>query len=536
MKIKQDDRLTDWLWLVGLFAAAVLLYSVDLGGLPLRDWDEGLVAQVAREIWRSPPHSLTWLHPTYWGEPYLNKPPLMHLLVAGSYAIAGISEWSARLPGALLTAISVPLLYSVGREAFGQRTPAVCAALVYLTFLPVVRNGRLAMLDGAVLCFMLLMVWCLLRSRRDSRYALGIGIGFGLICLTKGVMLGVLLGAIALLFLLWDTPRLIALPYLWAGVAIGSLPVAFWYGAQWLHYGQQFLGVGVVDQSFRRIWTPVENHAGPSWYYILELLKYGFPWLLFLPLAFKRVWQNRSLSWAKLVLVWSGIYLTAISLMATKLPWYILPLYPALALAVGAQLAQFWESRQLGMKQYYTPIYSRSWVGIFAFFAVVGWGGSLYFAKFGPEPEPGLELILASVGISMTTVAVLAARQNPQFLSVLIWGSYLSLLLLMTSEHWVWELAEAYPVKPVAEIVRQGVPPNQQVYTSYLHSRPSLNFYSDRQVIPAPPERLLELWSSSAQPYFLLDSQSLKALELQPQTILDISEGIETWILITRDN
>jgi 4-amino-4-deoxy-L-arabinose transferase-like glycosyltransferase len=533
MKIKQDDRFTDWLWLVGLFAAAGLLYSIDLGRLPLRDWDEALVAQVAREIWRSPPNSLTWLYPTYWGEPYLNKPPLMHLLVAGSYAIAGISEWSARLPGALLTAISVPLFYSIGREAFGQRTPAVFAALVYLTFLPVVRNGRLAMLDGAVLCFMLLMVWCLLRSRRDSRYALGVGVGFGLICLTKGVMLGVLLGAIALIFLLWDTPRLMVLPYLWVGVVIGSLPAAFWYGAQWLHYGQHFLGVSVVDQSFRRIWTPVENHAGPPWYYLLELLKYGFPWLLFLPLALKQVWQNRTLSWAKLVLVWSGTYLIAISLMATKLPWYILPLYPALALAVGAQLAQFWQSQSTGMKQYHSLTYSRVWIGIFAFFAVVGWGGSLYFAKVSPEPEPDLGLILASVGISMITVAILIARQNPQFLPVLIWGSYLSLLLLMTSEHWVWELAEAYPVKPVAEIVQQSVPPNQRVYTSYSDSRPSLSFYSDRHVIPASPTQLKQLWNINPAPYFLLDSTALQTLELQQQIILGTSKG---WELITREN
>ncbi|MBD1995836.1 glycosyltransferase family 39 protein [Leptolyngbya sp. FACHB-541] len=535
MKIKQDDRLTDWLWLLGLFAAAMLLYSINLGGLPLRDWDEGLVAQVAREIWRSPPHSLTWLYPTYWGEPYLNKPPLMHLLVAGSYAIAGINEWSARLPGAFLTALSVPLLYSIGREALGQRIPAVFAALVYLTFLPVVRHGRLAMLDGAVLCFMLLMVWCLLRSRRDSRYSLGIGIGFGLICLTKGVMLGLLLGAIALIFLLWDTPRLITLPYLWAGIGIGSLPVALWYGAQWLQYGQQFLGVSVVDQSFRRIWTPVENHVGPPWYYILELLKYGFPWLLFLPLAFKRVWQNRTLSWAKLVLVWSGVYLMAISLMATKLPWYILPLYPALALAVGAQLAQFWGSQPIGMKQSHSSTYSRVWIGVFALFAVIGWVGSLYFAKFSLQPEPDLEVILASVGVSMTTVAVLIARQNPQFLSVLIWGSYLSLLLLMTSEHWVWEIAEAYPVKPVAEIVQQGVPTDQRVYTSYPYNRPSLNFYSDRRVIPASQERLLELWNSNPRPYFLLDSNALRDLKLQPKAILNVSKGTENWILITKE-
>ncbi|HEY9661511.1 MAG TPA: glycosyltransferase family 39 protein, partial [Allocoleopsis sp.] len=105
----------DRLIALGLFLAALLLFTINLGGLPLRDWDEGLVAQVAREIWRSSFDSLIWLYPQMWGEPYFNKPPLMHTLIAGFYAIGGVNEWTARLPSAILTAISVPLLYSVGR-------------------------------------------------------------------------------------------------------------------------------------------------------------------------------------------------------------------------------------------------------------------------------------------------------------------------------------------------------------------------------------------------------------------------------------
>ena len=166
-----------------------------------------------------------------------------------------------------------PMLYAIGRELYPQRSIAIFSALVYLTLLPVVRHGRLAMLDGAVLCFLLASMWCLLRSRRDLRYALGAGIGFGLICLTKGVMLGLLLGAIGLVFLVWDTPRLLTSGYLWGGLAIGTFPVAGWYFAQWLHYGQDFINANLLNQSFRRIWEPVSNHNGPPWYYLLEILE-----------------------------------------------------------------------------------------------------------------------------------------------------------------------------------------------------------------------------------------------------------------------
>ena len=101
----------DWLWIWGLLLAALLLYTKNLGDLPLRDWDEGTVAQVAREIWHSPAN---WLHPKIInGEPYLNKPPLMHWLIALTYTIGGVNEQTSRLPGALLTALGIPILYSI---------------------------------------------------------------------------------------------------------------------------------------------------------------------------------------------------------------------------------------------------------------------------------------------------------------------------------------------------------------------------------------------------------------------------------------
>ena len=318
------ERWTDALWVLGLSIAALVLFLVGLGDVPLRDWDEGIVAQVAREIWRSQTgqssDSLTWLYPTIGGAPYLNKPTLVHWLIAQCYAIGGVNEWMTRLPGALLSALSVPLLYGIGREIFSRRTPAIFAALIYLTLLPVVRHGRLAMLDGALVCFFLVMVYCLLRSRRDLRWGLGIGIGFGLACLTKGIV-GILLGAIALTFLLWDTPRLLSSGYLWAGMVLGSAPVAAWYWAQWQRYGSLFIGANLINQSFSRVWNPVEGNQGAIWYYLVELLKYTLPWLVFFPQAFKLAWENRNWSWAKLVLVWSGIYLVVISIMSTKLPW-----------------------------------------------------------------------------------------------------------------------------------------------------------------------------------------------------------------------
>ena len=536
-----NEHSTDKLLMLAFLLAALLIFGLNLGGVALRDWDEAIAAQVSREIWRG---NLNWLYPTINGVPYLNKPPLVHWLIGLCFAVGGVSEWTARLMPALLTAASVPLLYAIGRELFPRRSIAIFSTLVYLTLLPVVRNGRLAMLDGAVLCFLLGAMWCLLRSRRDLRYALGAGIGFGLICLTKGVMLGLLLGAIGFFFLVWDTPRLLTSRYLWGGLAIGTFPVAAWYFAQWVHYGQDFIDTNLVNQSFRRILETVERHKAPPWYYVLEIFKSAWPWQLFWLQGLRLTWENRNFPGPKLVLVWSGVYLLAISVMNTKLPWYILPIYPAFALAVGSYLAEVWEQMWLPeerekeeAEEQFDAVSCLPHPAILGVLAIVAVVGCIYFSglvQIGKQIAPmerDLQLMLMFVALTMTISAVLLHRKDRQFLLVLIWGTYVTLLVFVASDNWVWELAEDYPVKPIAEIVRTGTPAGQQVFTSHRLPRPSLNFYSEHQVIVADSLTLQQKWQTLPQPYFLLEKPVLKHLGLKNAEIV---KTVDDWVLVTR--
>ena len=522
-KLRQEERWLESLCIVGLLLAALILFCTNLGGLPLRDWDEGTVAQVAKEIWQAPADSLTWLFPTLWGEPYFNKPPLLHDLIALSYFVMGVNEWSTRLPGALLSAFSVPLLYSIGREIFVVRTPAIFSALIYLTFLPVVRQGRLAMLDGAVLCFSLLTILCVLRSRRDLRWALGAGLGVVLLCLTKGMM-GLLIGAIAILFIAWDTPRLLSSIYLWGGLFLGCTPVIAWYTAQWLHYQEAFLEQGIIEQSLQRIYTPVDGNSGPFWYYGWEIFKYSWPWLLFCLGGLKLAWSCRNWGWAKLILIWSSVYFTAVSVMATKLPWYILPIYPALALAGGVQLAEICNLPS-------TNAYPRVWTFTMGLLALGTTVGSLYFAW--SERELFVVITLSAMSLTTCIATVLLMQRDRQFIPVLIWGTYISLLLLVCSPHWVWELNEAYAVKPVAAIINHGVPAHQVVYTSFAYERPSLNFYSNHQVVPAQESQLLQYWQEQPSPYLLLDDVTFEQLNLKGVQL--VGTAPPHWKLITKE-
>ncbi|WP_019508093.1 glycosyltransferase family 39 protein [Pleurocapsa sp. PCC 7319] len=519
----------DSFYFVGLLVAAIVLYTFNLGELPLRDWDEGIVAGVARNIWRSSPEASTWLYPTINnGQPYWNKPPLVHWLIAISYNLFGVSEWSTRLAPALLSAFSIPLLYQIGREIFTTRLAAILSALVYLTLLPMARHGRVAMLDGAIACWFCLAILCFLRGRNHRHWLLGTGIGLGLICLTKGIMMGVLLGGIILIFGILDCPQLLVNPYLWAGFILGGTPAIAWYWLQYSRYGEEFLGISLGKQTFSRIWEPVSHVSGPPWYYLLEIAKYSLPWLIFLPRGVRLAFKNSRYSWGKLTLVWSGVYLLAISLMVTKLPWYVIPIYPGLSLLIGASLAAAWKKGK----------YPYTWKIYLSLITVICWVASVYFGVVSQTStsEIDLALILVVVAVSFTWATVLLWRASSYFIPVIVGGFYLALLLLFNSSHWLWELNEAFPVKPVAAIIKQYAPPNQTIHTTYPYFRPSLEFYSDRRLIPTTDEQIKQYWQQNQPVYLLLEPDAISKLNLQSyRTLGNVADDVG-WLLITQAN
>ncbi|MCC5638914.1 glycosyltransferase family 39 protein [Nostoc sp. CHAB 5844] len=499
-------------WLFSLLLGSLILWLICLGNSPLRDWDEGTVAQVAREIWRASFSFRHWLYPTLAGEPYYSKPPLMHLLIAWCYSIGGVNEWTTRLPAAVLTALGVPLLYLVGGLLFNDSLPALFAALVYLTTLPVVRHGRLAMLDGTSITFFLLLLFCLLKSRYQQRWALGVGFCLGLITLTKG-MLVLLLGAIAILFILASSQLfLLNNPYLWAGILLGTTPAIAWYVAQLHYYGGNFLQINLQAQTFNRIGQSVEGNAGAPWYYLIELLKYAFPWLLFCPGGFYLAWKKRHSSWGSLVLVGTTVYFVTISLITTKLPWYIMPLYPFLALAIGAELSEVWRKKAFD---------SRIWAIFIVIIAIAGLGSGVYFTIV--QEEPVLIAMSAILTISMSLVAWLIKKSDRRFIPVLFSGMYLVLLLLMSSQSWIWELNENFAVKPVAALISTHISPGTKIYTSFTYSRPSLNFYCDCKVEYKNPAEFSQMLSK--QSYLLLDNTTIQKMPSLGGKILGVAEG-----------
>ncbi len=528
-KLRQSEIWLDYICVISLFGAALLLFLVNLGSSPLIDGDEAIVAQVAKEIHH---HSLGfagWLFPTLLDEPYLDRPTLIHSLIAGLYTIAGVNELTTRLPGAILGATSVLLLYNIGREIFVIRLPALFSALIYLTCLPVLRLGRLAMLDGPLLCFELLTIWAILRSRRDLRWALLAGIGLGTIGFTHG-FLCLQVMAIALLFLAWDTPRLLGSVYLWSGISLGIAPLIVWYVAQWYRYPELQSPSDAIALLMTQVSLTTSLPKLSSWEnYLLFILQYSVPWLIVFLGGLKLAWNNIHWGWGKLVIVWSGVYLATILIVVNQQSWYFLPLYPALALAGGAKLDQIYNLPS------YIP-YPRHWSICFGIMAILTAFMGLYFG-FTNFINLSLPLIFGSLTLTFGATSVFITRRERQFIALLFWGLYVSCFFFVSSSNWVWESNRTEQVKPIAHLINTNVPNQEIIYTSWKEYPPSLNFYSDRSIIAEEITELKQRWQRNNAVYLLVDTPTIQELKLTPQAIVQpLDSQSSNWVLAIKNS
>ena len=439
--------LTLWLWLPGL------------GNLPLRDWDEGRVATVAR--------STTTLLPQKWDQPYLNKPPGLHLPMGWLIRHQGESETVVRLLPALTSSLAVPLILLLRRSLGGADAErrARMAALVLMTLLPMARHGRLAMLDGSLVSCSLLLWWGWLGARTTPWRALIAGLAAsGVLLLKPPALLGFAVIA-ALVGGRHCWPRRAS----WLALALGLIPGVSWHLWHWSVRGSDALLMW-GGQGLARITSSVGDGLG-WWTPWVELLEGGWPWLLLLPAGLAWAWRQR---WSAVGRWELGLLIGSVALvmpLRTQLPWYSHLLWPPLALLCGEGLHDLITLRRHRWV-------SRSWqlLGVLLLLAAVVSRAT----AIGSWPGPSLLLAGAGLLGGGWWISREEPHQRQRGLLLLLLGWGLALLNLWSSGLWLWELNESWDPRPVATEIRR-LPAGEVIWLEGP-TRPSLGWYAGRQL------------------------------------------------------
>lgn len=266
------------------------------------------------------------------GRPWFEKPPLLYWMVAVGHWLRLSDEWAARLPIALA---SVAFLIFFGRVLAREFSPpiAAMATAILATSSGWTAYSFAALTDlpmsAALGAAMLIALFEPFGMEQKLNRGWIAGALLGLAILGKGFVPVVLF---APLMLIVRGRRLAIL----GGMLIVAAP---WHVLCWMRNGSAFWDDYFWKQHIARFLTPELEHVQPFWYYLPVLLAGLFPWTPLAALLVRgKLYDDVRV---RVLAAWALYGLVFFSAARNKLPGYLLPLLPALAiiLAVAVEKA-----------------------------------------------------------------------------------------------------------------------------------------------------------------------------------------------------
>ncbi|HEV2674473.1 MAG TPA: glycosyltransferase family 39 protein [Aliidongia sp.] len=332
-------------WLL-LLLLSLALYLPGLASLPPVDRDEARYIQATRQMLETG----DFLRIRYQDEARNKKPAGVYWLQAA--AVGALSKasstavWPYRLVSMLGAIGAVLLTFLFGQQIFDRRTALVGAGLL-AGCLDLVFEAHVATTDAVLLATAVAAQGALasayLMPRRGDRFGPGLAALFwiaqALAILIKGPVVPAfsLLTVLALVIADRRGAWLKALRPLW-GVPLMLVIVLPWLVAIEIATQGQFLNEAVGHDLLGKVAGAQEAHGAPPGYYLALLPVTFWPGTLFLGFGAVWAWRNRRLPAARFLLAWTIPSWILLEAVPTKLPHYVVPLYPALALLAAKGL------------------------------------------------------------------------------------------------------------------------------------------------------------------------------------------------------
>jgi hypothetical protein len=332
--------------LIFLIFLSFIMIFVGLGKNYLIPYDEAIYAKISKNMVMTNDYLVqNWVPGKVWYE----KPPLFMWMMAGAMKLMGFSSFAAKLTSAVFGFSLILLVYLMSKQMFGKVT-GFFSAFALLTTTHYLYYSRMAMLDVTATFFIsLALVIFYLSKTSEKRYFLILsGISVGLAVMVKGVvgLLPLLVIFFYELYLLLTKQQKISgkiiLNYFL--IVISSCVIFLpWHFEMYRRFGNAFVNNYIIYHVWDRATIEIEDKGRPLAWYLIVLkvsmrlsfvaLLAAFPYALF-----KAAKRDNGLAF---LVIWALVIFLFFSVAKSKLVWYIIPVYPVLAIILGYFISRF---------------------------------------------------------------------------------------------------------------------------------------------------------------------------------------------------
>ena len=315
---------------------AMVLWMSTLAIRPLYEPDEGRYAEVPREMFVSG----DWVTPRLNGVKFFDKPPLQYWATAGAYTLFGPSEWTARIWSALVGLLGVLVAWWAAQKLYDKHVGLASASVLIGAPLWIL-GSNLTTTDIGVgsLLGSAALVFAVAYQRRDYRLYPIIWLLVGLAFLAKG-LIALVLPAITLALYVAITRQRSAFFsgkfWRWSPLAVAI--TAPWFIVVSLR-NPEFLNYFFIHEHFARFSSAIHERDKPVWFFLAVAAAGVLPFIGLIPRAFS-FWSRSARATqhfdSRLFLsLWVVVVLTFFSISRSKLPLYILPAFPPMAVLLA---------------------------------------------------------------------------------------------------------------------------------------------------------------------------------------------------------
>jgi 4-amino-4-deoxy-L-arabinose transferase-like glycosyltransferase len=525
---RQRWRLPSWsttaeVFIFLIYTVFFLVYGLTplLGGddLGLLGADEPRYAQIAHEMLDrfDSAHTLkarlgACVTPYLYGKPWLEKPALYYWRAMFLFQDFGVHDWSARLPSTTFAFVMIGLIYlHMRRFRPGGHLDAALITVACAGILSFARGASTDMQMAAPLAIGLLG-WYAWYETGSKFWLYDIYFFTGLATLAKGPVapfLAILI-IVAFAFLRREW-HILPRSLWWPGVVLYFAMVLPWFIAV-QHENPTFFREFFLEHNLERFATDRYQHAQPFWYYIVVVLLAIMPWTV---VAIRALidgiqtsvaeWRLRRVNEAKpkpkvnrpgdafpeFLVLWAILPIVFFSFSESKLPGYILPSIPPIAILTGDYLYR----RRSGLNRWIVFGHAALCGVLTVATLLLPW-----FVAHGRQMPPAhatVAAVLAAIGAALLIVVVTngfgVARLRTATCGVLALlmiflygvGPFFGIGEVNATKRVIRLIDRSYSVRPLAERLADFVPPDGTVAVFRVRrdTEYGLSFYRNRQVV-----------------------------------------------------